>query len=50
MFNQIIMEYHTSITGVDVNILINILKEQGFNIKDQVKFKNKNMGIIYLGK
>lgn len=50
MFNQIIMEYHTSVTGVDVNILINILKEQGFKVKDQVKFKNKKMGIVHLEK
>ena len=50
MFNQIIMEYHTSVTGVDVKILINILKEQGFKVKDQVKFKNKKMGIVHLEK
>ena len=50
MFNQIIMEFHTSVTGVDVKMLINILKEQGFKVKDQVKYKDKNLGIVHLVK
>jgi len=50
MFNQIIMEYHTNITGVSENILIDILQNQGFNLESQIKFKNKGMGIIHMVK
>lgn len=50
MFNQIILEYHTNVTGVSEEILIDILKKQGFKLKNQVKFKNKGMGIIYMVK
>ena len=38
MFNQIIMEYHTNVTGVDENTLIDLLKNQGFKLKSQIKF------------
>ena len=48
MFHQIIMEYHTNVTGVNEDILIDILKNQGFELKSQVKFKNKGMGIVYM--
>lgn len=48
MFNQIIMEYHTAFTGINENILIDILKDQGFDLKSQVKFKNEGIGIIYM--
>lgn len=50
MFEQIIMEYHTNNTGVDENILIDCLVNQGFELKSQVKFKKKGMGIIYMVK
>ena len=48
MFHQIIMEYHTNVTGMNEDILIDILKNQGFELKSQVKFKNKGMGIVYM--
>lgn len=50
MFKQIIMEYHTNNTGVDENILIDCLVNQGFELKSQIKFKKKGMGIIYMVK
>ena len=50
MFKEIILEYHTNITGVDENILIDILKNQGFELKNQVKFKQNGMGIIHMVK
>ena len=48
MFKQIIMEYHTNTTGVGENILIDILKKQGFTLKNQLKFKNDGKGILYM--
>lgn len=50
MFKQIIMEYHTNNTGVNENILIDCLVNQGFELKSQIKFKKKGMGIIYMVK
>ena len=50
MFEQIIMEYHTNNTGVDENILIDCLVNQGFELKIQEKKKKKGMGIIYMVK
>ncbi len=48
MFNQIIMEYHTNVTGVDENILIDALENQGFELKSQIKLKYDGMGIVYM--
>lgn len=50
MFNEIIMEYHTNVTKVDENILIDILKNQGFELKTQLKYKHAGMGIIHMVK
>ena len=35
MLKQSMMEYHTNFTGVDENILIDILKNQGFELKNR---------------
>lgn len=48
MFKEIIMEYHTNVTKVDENILIDILKKQGFKLKNQLKYKHNGMGIIHM--
>ncbi len=48
MFNQIIMEYPTNVTGVDENILIDALENQGFELKSQIKLKYDGMGIVYM--
>lgn len=50
MFEEIILEYHTNVTKVDENILIDILKDQGFKLKNQLKYKKNNMGIIHMTK
>lgn len=50
MFKQIIMEYHTNNTGVDENILIDCLVNQGFELKNKRKSKKKGFGIIYMVK
>ncbi len=50
MFKKIIFEYHTNITGVDENILVDILKKQNFKVVNQIKFKQDNVGIIYMEK
>lgn len=47
MFKQIMMEYHTNFTGVDENILIDILKNQGFELKNRFELE-KGVGLIYL--
>lgn len=46
MFKEIIMEYHTGITGVDENILIDILKKQGFKVKNKTSQNIGHDGII----
>lgn len=50
MFSEIIFEYHTNVTGIDEEILINILKNQGFSLKEKTKLKTKGMGIIHMVK
>lgn len=47
MFKEVIMEYHTSATGVDENILIDILKNQGFKVKSK-NIKLEGIGLVHL--
>lgn len=50
MFKHIIMEYHTYFTGVDENILIDTLVNQGFEVKKHIKLEEDGLGIIYMAK
>lgn len=46
MFNEIIFEYHAFLTGIDVEILINKLINQGFRIKKKdLNFPDMGLGI-----
>lgn len=48
-FSEIIFEYHTSMTGIDENILIDILNDKGFKL-NKIEAKTKTMGIIHVVK
>ena len=50
MFKEIIFEYHTKVTSVDENDLVDILEKQGFKLEKQKRFKNNDVGIIYMVK
>lgn len=48
MFSEIIMEYHTNFTGVDENILIDILEKENFRLESIKKGNTEGMGIIHM--
>jgi hypothetical protein len=53
MFNEIIVEYHAFLTGLNPKILINKLKNQGFKVKkieiDSPDFsQNSELGIGFI--
>lgn len=48
-FSEIIFEYHTGMTGIDENILINILNDKGFEL-NTYEAKTESMGIIHMVK
>ena len=50
MFSEIVFEYHTHMTGVDKGVLIDLLKEQGFKLGNEVNAKTEGMGIIHMVK
>ena len=50
MFSEIIMEYHTNFTSVPKDVLIDILKEQGFELKNIRKGETEGTGIIHMKK
>ena len=48
MFSEIIMEYHTNFTGVDENILTDILEKENFRLESIKKGNTEGMGIIHI--
>lgn len=47
MFSEIIFEYHTHMTGVENEVLINFLEKQGFKL-NFIDKKTESMGIIHM--
>ena len=47
MFSEIIFEYHTHMTGVEKEELINLLEKQGFKL-NLIDEKTESMGIIHI--
>lgn len=49
MFNEIIFEYHSNITGKNHRILVDKLKNEGFNIEKSLVFNRnpEDLGLIY---
>lgn len=33
MFNEILIEYHSALTGISQNVMINKLEKEGFSVK-----------------
>ncbi|MDO9043821.1 MAG: FkbM family methyltransferase [Methanobacteriaceae archaeon] len=48
MFSEILLEYHSNLTGINAQYLIENLQNQGFEVKKMVG--NKDMGLIHFYK
>lgn len=47
MFSEIIFEYHTYVTGVEKEILIDLLEKQGFKL-NHIDEKTSGIGIVHM--
>lgn len=48
MFSEVIFEYHTRFTGVEYDVLVDALKNQGFKIKEVSESKFEGIGIVHM--